>query len=228
MQKRKGFSLIEILVALAVLIITLAGGVVVWEKKVKPIPSPTPIAGSPSVVFPQQTAFPACEPMHDPCSDVYDPRWYYSLEKMECYQPHSQCEGSSFATKEECERHCLTTTKPILNGTWKLVAYKNLITGETETEPENIGRSIIIEFTDDGKRGKLQGRTVTNDVSGDYEILEGNKIKVLRFGGTKVNEPDWGDKFWEAMRRSSSYQIKGNFLLLYFNGDKELMEFVKQ
>ena len=34
MKKQKGFTLIEILVVIAVLIITAAGGVMVWEKKV--------------------------------------------------------------------------------------------------------------------------------------------------------------------------------------------------
>jgi len=41
MKKTKGFTLIEILVAIAVLIIT-AGGVVVWKEKASPAVTPTP------------------------------------------------------------------------------------------------------------------------------------------------------------------------------------------
>lgn len=41
MKKQKGFSLIGIILVIGALIIT-AGGVVVWDKKVKPIPTPTP------------------------------------------------------------------------------------------------------------------------------------------------------------------------------------------
>lgn len=42
-MKQSGFTLVELLVVLAVLIITLAGGVVVWEKKVARAPTPTPV-----------------------------------------------------------------------------------------------------------------------------------------------------------------------------------------
>lgn len=179
MNNKEGATLVEILIVLAVLIITAAGGVV-WRGRSSSPPTPTP-----------ESALPVM-----PDEDI----------------PNS-----------------LLPTARTLTGTWKLIAYKNLITGEIETEPEDIWKSIIIEFIDDGKRGKLQGHTINNSVRGDYEISSGNKIKVLRFGGSKAGEGwSWGYKFWDAVRQSSSYQIKGNSLFLYFNSDKELMEFVKQ
>lgn len=46
--------------------------------------------------------------------------------------------------------------------------------------------------------GKMNGHTVTNSVSGAYELLKNNKMKTLSFGGTKVGEPGWGNKFWEC------------------------------
>lgn len=51
MKKQTGFTPIEILVVLAVIVITLAGGVVVWQRRALPIASPTPSSIT-SDVFP--------------------------------------------------------------------------------------------------------------------------------------------------------------------------------
>ena len=144
-------------------------------------------------------------------------------------QPSPGSEPTSLTVPSENTSNPLLPATQTLTGTWKLIAYKNLATGVIETEPEDIERSIVIEFRDDGKNGKLQGHTIINTVNGDYEIFDGNKIKVLRFGGSKAGEGwAWGYKFWDAIRQSSSYQVKGNSLFIYFSNDKELMEFVRK
>lgn len=120
------------------------------------------------------------------------------------------------------------TTTLTLNGKWKLVKYQNLTTGTSESEPTNISRSIIIEFSDNGSKGKMSGQTVSNSVSGEYELLKDNKMKTLSFGGTKVGEPDWGDKFWDAIHAATSYERQSDKLFIHFNADTEKMEFEKQ
>lgn len=117
------------------------------------------------------------------------------------------------------------TTKGTLNGKWKLFKYHNLTAGATESEPSNISRSIIIEFSDNRIKGKMNGHTVTNSVSGEYELLQNNKMKTLSFGGTKIGEPNWGDKFWDAIHAASSYERQNEKLYIYFNADTEKMEF---
>lgn len=42
LKKQKGFTLVELLIVLAILIITIAGGKLIWEKKILPTPIPTP------------------------------------------------------------------------------------------------------------------------------------------------------------------------------------------
>ena len=44
-----------------------------------------------------------------------------------------------------------TPTSDTLNGKWKLVKYYNLTTGTIESEPSNISRSIILEFSDNSR-----------------------------------------------------------------------------
>lgn len=127
-----------------------------------------------------------------------------------------------------CNKDNTTSTADTLNGVWKLVTYHNLTTGTSESEPSNVSRSIIIQFSDNRIKGNMTGHTVTNTVSGSYELLQGNKMKTLSFGGTKVGEPAWGGKFWDAIYAASSYKIQRDKLYIHFNADTERMDFRKQ
>lgn len=112
-----------------------------------------------------------------------------------------------------------------LDGRWKLTRYYNLTNGTRESEPSNISRSIILDFSDNGITGKLSGHTVRNTVFGDYELLRDNNMNTIRFGGTKVGEPYWGAKFWDAIHSASSFDRHSYRLFIYFNSDTEKMEF---
>lgn len=120
------------------------------------------------------------------------------------------------------------TTTNSLDGKWKLVKYHNLVTATSESEPSNISRSIIMEFSGNGSTGTMNGNTVTNTVNGEYELSQDNKMKTLSFGGTKIGEPNWGAKFWDAIHAASSYNRQSEKLYIYFNADTEKMEFKKQ
>ncbi len=127
-----------------------------------------------------------------------------------------------------CNKDDTTTSTDTLNGKWKLINYHNLTNGTSESEPSNISRSIILEFSDNTIKGNMNGHTVTNTVSGEYELLPDNKIKTLSFGGTKIGEPNWGYKFWDAIHAASSYKRQSDNLYIYFNADADKMEFKKQ
>jgi hypothetical protein len=127
-----------------------------------------------------------------------------------------------------CSKDTTMTTGNSLNGRWKLIKYYNLTTGTSEPEPSNISRSIIITFKDDQVNGNMEGHTVTNAVEGQYELSNGNKMRTISFGGTKVGEPAWGNKFWDAIHAASSYERSGNTLHIFYNGDTEKMEFKRQ
>jgi hypothetical protein len=131
-------------------------------------------------------------------------------------------------TLSGCSKDSTTTTGNSLNGNWKLIKYYNLTTGTDELEPADNARSIIIAFRDDQVNGNMNGHTVTNTVEGQYQLSGGNKMKTISFGGTKVGEPAWGDKFWDAIFAASSYERSGNTLHIFYNSDTEKMEFKTQ
>ena len=127
-----------------------------------------------------------------------------------------------------CHKDPITPTTDTLNGKWKLVKYHNLTNGASESEPSDISRSIIMELSDNSSKGNMNGQTVTNIVGGEYELFKDNKMKTISFGGTKVAEPNWGYKFWNAIQAASSYEKQSDKLYIHFNADSEKMEFKKQ
>lgn len=52
----------------------------------------------------------SCKPMEGPCLDVLTFDWYYDEGIKECVQPKSDCKGSKFTSKEECEQPCIKST----------------------------------------------------------------------------------------------------------------------
>ncbi|QHT67753.1 META domain-containing protein [Rhodocytophaga rosea] len=101
-----------------------------------------------------------------------------------------------------------------LSGTWKLTAYQQIETGAIDTEPSNLERSIEIQFSDNGSTGTISGHTVTNQISGKYALQAGNQINVESFGGTKVAEPAWGNRFWTAIYQAGIYQVNSTKLVI--------------
>lgn len=113
-----------------------------------------------------------------------------------------------------------------LNGTWKVVSYQNMETNTTITKISlesgipylsNSNNDIVITLNQKKDTLQLSGHTVTNDVSGIFKLGASDSMSCLSFGGTKVGEPNWGRWFWDAMYSASSYQLKGNNLIIYYN-----------
>lgn len=123
---------------------------------------------------------------------------------------------------------CGNEKNTTMTGKWRLIKYHNLTSGGSEAEPANISRSVIIEFSDDGHIGKMNGHTVTNTVFGEYELMKGNKMKISSLGGTEVGETGWGHKFRDAIRTAISYERYDSKLFIFFNAGSEKMEFRKE
>ncbi len=115
-----------------------------------------------------------------------------------------------------------------LSGKWILKCYKDIILKEEEcTSMTDSEIPITIEFKDNGKIGKLTGRTEYNFVYGEYEIPDSNKIIMKNVGGSKVNElGKFGNKFLPAMKHSSSFSFHKGCLIIFYDNDTKAMKFI--
>ena len=119
-------------------------------------------------------------------------------------------------------------TAQTLTGNWTLICYSHSINGKQECRSQTDPRGTIsLEFKDNGKTGTMVGHTITNKVSGDYTIWDNYKIKVERFGGTKVGEDYWGNGFWKTISQSSSFKYSADTLVILYDNDTKAMKFLK-
>jgi len=119
------------------------------------------------------------------------------------------------------EHETLTT----LTGKWTLICYENQSTKERSHRPKNYSPTqLTFTFTDDGKNGEIKGKTTSNRVTGNYR-LEGNSIKVERFGGTRIGELEWGSDFWGKIKNTSSFEFRNDTLVIFYNNHTEAMLF---
>lgn len=93
---------------------------------------------------------------------------------------------------------CQKENSATLTRKWKLIKYHSLTTSIGEAEPANIPRSIIIEFSDNGRMGKMNGHTVTNSVSD--VIVVNNKAYIFYF-----THPDRKTHFDAHMNKDGIY-----------------------
>lgn len=114
-----------------------------------------------------------------------------------------------------------------LSGEWRLIAFEETYTEEIQVEPEHIPRSIILDLSDKGKTGTIEGHTVTNEIIGDYVLYNGLEMKVNDFGGTLKGEPKWGQNFWDNIHKVQMYIRADNALYLYYRGDSSRMVFTR-
>lgn len=107
-----------------------------------------------------------------------------------------------------------------IDGTWVVVSYeslKNPITRKNDVESWN-GMDVILTFTKDS----LYGRNTTNSIMGSY-ALNNRNIQIIRYGGTKMGQPTWGNMFSDAVFKLDSFKINPTQLRLYYDDNMNSM-----
>jgi hypothetical protein len=121
-----------------------------------------------------------------------------------------------------------------LAGTWKVISYDDvanntqIIKNADNTWPDNNNGDVIITFKDTVPTGQFHGITVTNEVYGNYTLSNPRKIHIENFWGTKMNQPDWADLFWEGIRKSEEYSVNSKQLRIFYNSGKNSITFDKE
>jgi hypothetical protein len=105
-----------------------------------------------------------------------------------------------------------------INGSWVVVSYEDLVNNtvvlKKDVDSWN-GLDVVLTFATDS----LYGRNTTNDVFGNF-TLSGNSIHVIRYGGTKVGQPEWGNMFSDIVNNLESFEVNNKQLKFYFNSNK--------
>lgn len=118
------------------------------------------------------------------------------------------------------------TSITTLNGTWKVVSFEDLEnnTVEFKTEENSWGYDIIITFDDSQDPHSIAGKNTTNSVSGDFDYIASRQIKVNRLVSTRVGQPEWGNKFSQALGEGDiSFIVNAKKLrFLYDDGGKSI------
>ncbi|AHM59048.1 hypothetical protein D770_03905 [Flammeovirgaceae bacterium 311] len=138
-----------------------------------------------------------------------------------------------------CEEDRLETStfydNPTLNsiaGTWKVVSYEDykdntVITKTTENSMN--GAEVIISFNDTGTPLQFWGVNTTNQISGTYEYSPAERtIQIISLDSSEINQPEWGDRFSEAIHKVRSYKVNEQQLRLYYNNRENSITLVRQ
>jgi len=106
-----------------------------------------------------------------------------------------------------------------ITGKWVVVSYqdytfKNPLIRKSDVDSWN-GMDVILTFTTDS----LYGRNTTNSVNGNYTI-SGRNIHIIRYGGTKLGQPEWGNMFTDVVHLFQKFEINKYQLRFYYNDYK--------
>lgn len=112
-----------------------------------------------------------------------------------------------------------------INGTWVVISYesqKGPVMRKNDVESWN-GMDVILTFETDS----LYGRNTTNQVMGNYS-LNNRTIHIIRYGGTKMGQPEWGNMFSDAAYKIDSFTINSNQLRFFYNDTRNSVTLIRK
>jgi hypothetical protein len=110
-----------------------------------------------------------------------------------------------------------------INGSWKVLSYADYkINSVTlKSDVQSLGMDVILTFNNDS----LYGINTRNEIQGNY-TLSGRNIHIIRYGGTKVGQPVWGNMFSDVVFKFESFEIDKNYLRIYYNNLNNSVTFI--
>jgi heat shock protein HslJ len=112
----------------------------------------------------------------------------------------------------------------ILLGRWQLISYVDIDKCTFKNEPNNLSKSIIIEFV---TLDSIQGNTVLNSFNGNYNV-NNQKIKFTNFVITEMCcEPEWTKDFSIGIYNTDYVRTQNDTLVIYYEQSKKAMIYLK-
>lgn len=130
-----------------------------------------------------------------------------------------------FSCSRDADNDMLANNTSI-EGSWRMVAVKNNITGLVHGKPGAITGDVDIMFLAvNADKGFINGKTPTNEIfrnSNEYTLGESGKISIPCLSITKVAETSWGLDFVRSITKSDNYSIEPGGRLRIHSAEKTL------
>jgi hypothetical protein len=104
-----------------------------------------------------------------------------------------------------------------ITGTWKVLAYEDLLTGviTTKTLENSWGKDVTITLDDTTDPHEFSGHTTSNTMWGYFSYESESTLKI-RYMATLVAESEWGVKFsWAISHEILDYTLAASELKIY-------------
>ena len=116
---------------------------------------------------------------------------------------------------------------PLKNTEWKLINFVDVGNNTKKTPEPNSEMCYILKFLETAD--SLTAVSSTNNFIGTYTIdIKTSSISITSLGGTKINEIYDGILYVESLIKANKYTIDKDILKLYYNENKNYLEFKRR
>ncbi len=118
-----------------------------------------------------------------------------------------------------------------LNGTWKVLSFENFNDKKVEfkNQENSWGYDIIVTFDDTKNPNEFSGGNTTNSVFGEFDYVGSRQFKLHRLGTTYVGQPEWADKFSQAVLEGNvNFIINSARLRIYYDNRSKSVTLAKE
>ena len=116
---------------------------------------------------------------------------------------------------------------PLKNTEWKLINFVDVANNTKKTPEPDSEKCYILKFLEKGD--SLTAVSSTNNFIGTYTIdTQTHYILITNFCGTKINEIYDGILYIESLITVNKYTIDKDILKLYYNDNKNYLEFKRK
>ena len=116
---------------------------------------------------------------------------------------------------------------PLKNTEWKLINFVDVANNTKKTPEPDSEKCYTLKFLEKGD--SLTTTSSTNNFIGTYTIdIKTSSISITSLGGTKINEIYDGILYIESLIKVNKYTIDKDILKLYYNDNKNYLEFKRR
>ena len=116
---------------------------------------------------------------------------------------------------------------PLRDTEWKLVNFVDVANNTNKIPEPNSEMCYILKFLETAD--SLTAVSSTNNFIGTYTIdIKTSSISITSLGGTKINEIHDGILYVESLIKVNKYAINKDVLKLYYNDNKNYLEFKRR